>query len=171
MQRVPGAELMPGLCELAANNGYSIFLYGAAPEVNRRAADVIGRRYPGIRIAGRQHGYLKDAEMEAFLRRLRELSPDILFVALGSPKQEQWIMEHMPQTGIKVCQGVGGTLDVISGRVRRAPRVFRSIHLEWLYRLLADPRRLLRQTALPRFVWKVLVSRFGRHQHSGRSTG
>ena len=98
--------------------------------------------------------------MDDFVDSLAVLAPDILFVALGSPAQENWIMKYLPRIDAKICQGVGGTFDVISGRVRRAPWLFRAIHLEWLYRLLAQPSRILRQTALPRFVWKFVLSLF-----------
>jgi len=165
IQRVPGAELMPGLCELAEREGYTIFLFGAAPDVNALAAEKIQARYPGINIVGKQHGYLGPDKMDGFINRLKQLSPDILFVALGSPKQEEWIMQYLPELGISICQGVGGTFDVISGRVRRAPGFVRSLHLEWLYRLLANPKRLARQTALPRFVWKVLASFVSGRKH------
>ena len=162
IKRVPGAELMPGLCELAEREGYTIFLFGATPEVNEQACEVIRSTYPGIKLVGQQHGYLAHEDMEGFIDRLKQLSPDILFVALGSPKQEQWIMQYLPELNISVCQGVGGTFDVLSGNVRRAPWIFRSMNLEWLYRLLASPKRLIRQTALPRFTWKFLVYLIGR---------
>ena len=165
IKRVPGAELMPGLCELAEKKGYTVFLFGAAPEVNALTAEKIQARYPGINIIGKQHGYIVPEEMDGFIDRLKQLSPNILFVALGSPKQEEWIMRHLPDIKVGICQGVGGTFDVISGKVRRAPGFIRSMHLEWLYRLLANPARLVRQTALPRFVWKVLVSLISGNKH------
>lgn len=159
IERVPGSELMPNLCKLAAQKGYSVFLFGAKPEVNDMTVRTLGARYPGLRIVGHQHGYLEAGDMDDLADRISSLSPDLLFVALGSPRQEQWIMEYLPRMDVRVCQGVGGTFDVICGNVRRAPRMFRSLHLEWFYRLVTNPRRLVRQTALPRFVWKLMVSR------------
>ncbi len=159
LQRVPGSELMPRLCELAGRTGRRVFLFGAAPDVNERAAQVLQTRYRGLAVAGMQHGFLNDGDMPDLVDRINSLQVDILFVALGSPKQEDWIDRYLPQLNVKICQGVGGTFDVIAGRVRRAPAVFRAVHLEWFYRLATNPRRLHRQTALPRFAFHILKQR------------
>ena len=159
LQRVPGSELMPRLCELAAQTGRRVFLFGAAPDVNERAAQVLQTRYRGLTVAGTQHGFLKDGDMPDLVGRINSSQADILFVALGSPKQEDWIDRYLPQLNVKICQGVGGTFDVIAGRVRRAPAAFRAVHLEWFYRLVANPRRLHRQSALPRFAFHILKQR------------
>jgi N-acetylglucosaminyldiphosphoundecaprenol N-acetyl-beta-D-mannosaminyltransferase len=159
LERVPGSELMPAICARAAGKAHAVFLYGATPEVNERAAQVLVERYPGLRVAGHRHGYVGEADMPALVEEINASGAQILFVALGSPRQELWMKQYLPQLDVRVCQGVGGTFDVLVGKVRRAPAVFRRLHLEWLYRLLSEPRRLLRQTALPRFAWKVLVAR------------
>jgi N-acetylglucosaminyldiphosphoundecaprenol N-acetyl-beta-D-mannosaminyltransferase len=159
LERVPGSELMPRLCELASRTGRRIFLFGAAPDVNERAAQALSERYRGLAIAGTQHGFLPEQEMPDLVDRINASKTDILFVALGSPKQEAWIDRYLPQLKVKLCQGVGGTFDVIAGRVRRAPAAFRAVHLEWFYRLAADPRRIPRQTALPKFVFHVFRQR------------
>ena len=159
LQRVPGSELMPRLCELAGRTGRRVFLFGAAPDVNERAAQVLQTRYRGLTVAGTQHGCLKDGDMPDLVGRINSSQADILFVALGSPKQEDWIDRYLPQLNVKICQGVGGTFDVIAGRVRRAPAAFRAVHLEWFYRLVANPRRLHRQSALPRFAFHILKQR------------
>lgn len=156
MSQVPGSELMPAICERAAHRGYRIFLFGGSAEVNQRAGEVLRTRYPGLQIVGQQHGYLKEEEMERLVDRINASGAEILFVALGSPKQELWMARYLPQLSVKVCQGVGGTLDVLSGRVKRAPVFFRKMHLEWFYRLASQPQRLIRQTALPKFAWLVL---------------
>ena len=159
LQRVPGSELMPRLCELAGQTGRRVFLFGAAPDVNERAAQVLRKRYRGLTVAGTQHGFLKDGDMPDLIDKINLSQADILFVALGSPKQEDWIDRYLPQLNVKVCQGVGGTFDVIAGRVRRAPAAFRAVHLEWFYRLVTNPQRLHRQTALPRFAFHILKQR------------
>jgi N-acetylglucosaminyldiphosphoundecaprenol N-acetyl-beta-D-mannosaminyltransferase len=153
--RVPGCELMPALCAHAAARGLSVFLFGGAPGVAEAAAAELALRNPGLRIAGWQHGYLDAAESHALLARINALKPDMLFVALGSPKQELWITENLGKLDIKICQAVGGTFDVLAGRVKRAPRAFRALQLEWFYRLLSQPRRALRQSALPIFAGRV----------------
>jgi N-acetylglucosaminyldiphosphoundecaprenol N-acetyl-beta-D-mannosaminyltransferase len=159
--RVPGSELMPNLCERAAAQGYSVFLFGARPEVNEEAAAALVRRFPALRIAGRQHGYVEEADMPALVERINASSADILFVALGSPRQEAWMHRHASDLRVKVAQGVGGTLDVIAGRVNRAPPLFLALNLEWLYRLLREPRRIWRQRALVAFVWAVAKRKIG----------
>jgi N-acetylglucosaminyldiphosphoundecaprenol N-acetyl-beta-D-mannosaminyltransferase len=158
--RVPGSELMPKLCERAASKSYTVFLFGASAEVNRQAVSVLQDRFPAIRIVGSHHGYVTDKEMPMVIADINECQPDLLFVALGSPHQELWIARYLPELKVKVCQGVGGTFDVIAGRVKRAPLLFRSMHLEWFYRLFSQPSRIFRQTALPIFVYQVLKSKF-----------
>jgi N-acetylglucosaminyldiphosphoundecaprenol N-acetyl-beta-D-mannosaminyltransferase len=161
-ERVPGSELMPKLCERAASQGYTVFLFGASEEVNRQATIVLQDRYPGIHIVGSHHGYVTDKEMSIVIADINKCQPNLLFVALGSPQQELWMARYVPLLKVKVCQGVGGTFDVIAGRVKRAPLLFRSMHLEWLYRLFSQPSRIFRQAALPIFVYQVLKNKFTR---------
>lgn len=158
LRRVPGSELMPKICEYAAEMGYAVFLFGATAEVNELASAELKRRYPKIHIAGAEHGYLPDDDMPGLVERINSSGAKILFLALGSPRQEDWMLKHLAALNVRVCQGVGGTFDVLSGRVNRAPIIFQKLNLEWLYRLLANPRRLTRQTALPRFFFQTIKS-------------
>ena len=154
--RVPGSELMPKLCELAARKGYGVFLFGSKEEVNQESAEKLVQRYPGLRIAGRANGYLKEEEMPKLVGRINASGAKILFVALGSPKQEQWIQKWLPQLDVGICQGIGGTLDTIVGTVKRAPPLFCRFGLEWFYRLITNPKRIRRQMVLPVFAWMVI---------------
>ena len=156
MKRVPGAELMPEICDLSAKNGYKIFLFGGRPEVNIKVVNVLTERYKGIQIVGRQSGYFNDNEMDGIIENINMSGAQILFIALGSPKQELWMRKYLQNTTVRVCQGVGGTFDVLTGEVRRAPSVFRMMNLEWFYRLLSNPKRIIRQAALPRFMFAVI---------------
>lgn len=161
--RVAGADLCPELCRLAADEGWGVFLFGAKEEVNAAAAEELKRRYPDLIVSGRRNGYVAAEEMPALVEEIRASGAVIVFLALGSPRQELWMAEHLEACGAKLCQGVGGTFDVLAGHVERAPAVWRRLNLEWLYRLLSDPRRLLRQTALPRFAGMVVWDKlFGR---------
>jgi len=161
LARVPGAELMPAICAESAARGYRLFLFGASAEVNSQAVAELRRRHPGINIAGHHHGYVDEAGMAAVIEAINRSGANVLFVALGSPRQEQWMEKYLPQLpAVRVCQGVGGTFDVLAGRVRRAPLPLRRANLEWFYRLLTQPRRALRQAAIPRFAWQVLRARF-----------
>jgi N-acetylglucosaminyldiphosphoundecaprenol N-acetyl-beta-D-mannosaminyltransferase len=158
--RVPGAELMPFLCELAAEKGYGIFLFGAKEETNAAAAKRLQVLYPELNIAGRQNGYVAEAETEALIDKINASGAKLLFIALGSPTQEYWIQQHRDKLDVCILQGVGGTFDVIAGTVKRAPKVFRDLHLEWFYRLISNPARIRRQSVLPVFAAKVLGDKF-----------
>lgn len=160
LSRVPGVELMGQICRLAAERGYRVFLFGANEEVSSKAAQVLPERYPGLRIVGRANGYLRDDEIPGLVERINASSAQILFLALGSPRQEQWYSTHRDALKtVRVCQGIGGTLDTIAGNVKRAPEIWCRWNLEWLYRLLADPRRWKRQRVLPVFATKVLTEK------------
>jgi N-acetylglucosaminyldiphosphoundecaprenol N-acetyl-beta-D-mannosaminyltransferase len=159
VQRVPGADLMQTICAVAPERGYRIFIYGAAEEVSADAVLELQRRYPGIQIVGRANGYVKEPEMLELIQKINELHPDILFVALGSPKQEEWLHRWLPELNVKVCQGIGGTLDTIVGKVKRAPLGWQRLGLEWFYRLLRQPSRAFRQLVLLKFVWEVMIKK------------
>jgi N-acetylglucosaminyldiphosphoundecaprenol N-acetyl-beta-D-mannosaminyltransferase len=153
--RVPGADLMQELCSMAATKGYPIFLFGAKEEVSASAAAKLQARFPSLEIAGRANGYVPVDQMDELVETINRSGAKILFVALGSPRQERWIAEHRSRLQVRVIQGIGGTLDTIAGNVKRAPEAWRRLNLEWLYRLLSDPRRVGRQAALPVFAWRV----------------
>jgi len=155
-QRVPGSELMPRLCAMAAEKGYGIFLYGSQEDVNQGSAEKLCQMYPGLKVAGRANGYLKEEDMPELIRQINASGAKILFVALGSPKQEQWIQKWSDKLDVNIIQGIGGTLDTIVGKVKRAPAIFCNLGLEWFYRLVSDPQRIKRQKVLPVFAWQVI---------------
>lgn len=152
--RVPGADMMQELCGLAAKRGYPVYLLGASEEVNAKAAEVLAKRYPGLVVAGRRNGYSLD-DGDEVVREINESGAAILFVALGSPRQEKWIAAHQRSLRVQVIQGIGGTLDVIAGKVPRAPLAFQKANLEWFYRLVREPKRIKRQVVLPVFAMSV----------------
>lgn len=156
MERVAGSDLMPAICRLAAEEGHSVFFYGAKPGVASRAAELLQQRYPGLQVGGVQHGYVPDEEMGQLLETINSSGAGVLFVGLGSPRQEYWMNKYRERLKVKVCQGVGGSFDAVCGNPRRAPKLFLRLNLEWLYRLVTQPQRLTRQTALPRFAAQVL---------------
>jgi len=161
LERVPGVEIMEDICALAAKEGYRAFVYGGKDEVNSAAVQILKRRYSGLEIAARSHGYVGEKEMPDLIKRINDSKADILFLALGSPRQEKWFAtyNHLLKN-VKICQGIGGTLDTIAGNVKRAPMVWRKCGAEWLYRLLAEPTRIKRQKVLPIFALKVLMGKF-----------
>jgi N-acetylglucosaminyldiphosphoundecaprenol N-acetyl-beta-D-mannosaminyltransferase len=157
--RVPGAELMPAICGRAAETGFSVFLFGAQEEVNAKAAEILPTRFPGLQIAGRRNGYVDADAMPCLIDEINQSGADVLFIALGSPRQEEWIDRYIGSLRVKAIQGVGGTFDVIAGRVQRAPAVFRRLNLEWFYRLLREPKRLWRQRVLLFFALAIIAER------------
>lgn len=158
-EKVTGIDLTQGIAPLAAQRGWKVFLLGGQPGVAEEAAIRLLDLAPGINIVGTHHGYFKPgAEEEKVLGLIDEKSPDILLVAMGAPNQDYWIRRHLDagRLRVPVCIGVGGTLDVLAGRVKRAPGWMRRLKLEWLWRLILEPWRWRRMLALPRFVWAVL---------------
>ena len=169
-ERVPGCDMAYRICELSATRGYSLYLLGGEPGVAEKAAEHLVQRSPGLRIVGTQHGYFEPDEEPGIVEQIKVAQPDVLFVALGIPKQEKWIRRHMRTLGVPVCVGVGGSLDVIAGKVRRAPVWMQRCGLEWLYRTIREPRRLPRLAALPAFAIMTLRVALARRAHK-RSSG
>jgi len=163
LERVPGSEFIYEICKLAAEKGKGVFLYGAREEVNRAAAKKLKMRFPGLIISGRCNGFVKEEEMLSLIERINASKAEILFLALGSPRQEIWYSRHKDQLEhIRVCQGVGGTLDTIAGTVKRAPEFWQRLSLEWFYRLISEPGRIRRQKVLPLFAVMVLIEKMRR---------
>lgn len=154
-QRVTGIDLVNGICEQSAKEKWKIYILGSAPGVAATAAVNIRDKFPGCNIIGTHHGYFNAKEEKQILAELEQLQPDVLFVALGAPKQEYWIAEHMEQLQIPVAMGIGGSMDVLSGNVKRAPKWMQKMSLEWLYRLIIQPTRFKRMLALPKFMLAV----------------
>jgi len=155
-ERVTGIDLMLRLVERAAAEGWRVYLLGAAPGVAEEAAEKLGLEHPGLQVVGVHHGYFQGNEENEVAAEIKKANPDLLFVALGAPKQERWINKHLEETGAAAALGVGGSFDVVAGRAKRAPQWIRSLHLEWLSRLLKEPSRWRRQLVLPLFAWLVI---------------
>lgn len=158
-EKVSGVDLVQEIFRTFASRGLRCFLFGARPGVAEEAAVNIIKDNPGIVVAGCRNGYFSDEECDEIIAEINKSAPDILLVALGAPKQEKWISKHLDKLDVKVCIGVGGTLDVLSGKVRLAPEFFRKSGLEWFYRLCREPRRAKRMLDLPRFMLRVIQAR------------
>jgi len=155
-ERVTGVDFLDGLAALAENLGFSLYLLGGEQNVAKKAAEELRKRYPKLNIVGASSGN-PDPKFDSVTRKpLTRKKIDILAVAYGSPKQEKWIARNLHLLNVKVAIGVGGAFDFISGKTRRAPVWMRKASLEWLFRLLNEPRRVKRQLALPYFIYLVI---------------
>ncbi|SFR03756.1 WecB/TagA/CpsF family glycosyltransferase [Desulfoscipio geothermicus] len=155
-ERVTGIDLMLRLVRRAAAEGWKVYLLGAAPGVAEEAAENLRRRHPGLQVAGTHHGYFKPDEEQRIVEDIKKTAPQLLFVALGAPAQEKWIDRNIERIGNVTAMGVGGSFDVIAGRVTRAPRWMQRLKIEWLGRLIREPSRWRRMLVLPKFAWLVL---------------
>jgi N-acetylglucosaminyldiphosphoundecaprenol N-acetyl-beta-D-mannosaminyltransferase len=155
--KVSGVDLSAKLIALSGEKGWNVFFLGAGPGVAEAAAQQMRQRYPSANIVGIRDGYFKPEDEPQIIETIRAAKTDILLVALGIPKQEKFIFRNKAAMGVPVCIGVGGTLDVFSGTVKRAPVWIQNIGLEWLYRTASDPkRRIGKLVLLPKFARMVL---------------
>ncbi len=158
-ERVAGYDLAQELLRRAPAEGRRVYFFGAAPGVAEKAKAKAEQIYPGIEIVGVRNGFFSSADNAAIIAEIRAARPDLLLVALGVPKQEKWIAAHLAELDVPVAIGVGGTLDVMAGVMKRAPHWMQKAKLEWLFRGLMQPKRAGRLLALPKFVLKVHASR------------
>jgi N-acetylglucosaminyldiphosphoundecaprenol N-acetyl-beta-D-mannosaminyltransferase len=141
-ERVAGIDLMNRLLTLAEDEGYRVYFLGARDDVLLRAVARIKLRHPRLTVAGWRDGYFGDDEQRVVRDEIRAAAPHILFVAISSPRKEYWVEENAPHLGPRLVVGVGGSLDVVAGLVRRAPRWMQRLGLEWAFRLIQEPRQL-----------------------------
>lgn len=154
-ERIAGYDLMEALLSIAAKRGWRIFFLGSTPETIETARMKVRERYPNLKIDV-HHGYFAPEEEEKILGQIRALRPHLLFAGLGVPKQEHWLEAHLPQLPVQLGMGVGGSFDVLAGKVKRAPLLWQRLGVEWLYRLIQEPWRWKRMMVLPRFLLLVI---------------
>jgi N-acetylglucosaminyldiphosphoundecaprenol N-acetyl-beta-D-mannosaminyltransferase len=155
---ISGHFLMERLVATAAEKGYSVYFLGAQHNVTAKVAELISRRYPTLRVAGWRDGYWKQGEDHQVVQEVRETGAQMLFLALGTPRKEQWIYDHKFDLQVPVCMGVGGSFDVIAGVAKVEPAWIRNAGLAWLFRLVQEPGRLWKRyaTTNPVFVWLLI---------------
>ena len=153
--RVPGIDFATAVIARLAERGGSVYLFGARPGVAEAAAARLAKAYPGLSIAGTSDGYFTDDG--PIIEKINASSPDFLMVCLGSPKQERWMSENAGRLSCGLMAGLGGSLDVLAGNVQRAPEAWRKLGLEWLYRVIKEPKRLGRVARLPLFVLEAVA--------------
>jgi N-acetylglucosaminyldiphosphoundecaprenol N-acetyl-beta-D-mannosaminyltransferase len=155
-ERVTGYDLLHELMKAGEEREWKVYLLGAAPEVISAAAAKLQESYPRIRLVGYRDGYFTDEQDMQVIEDIVKRSPDILLVGRATNNQEPWIGKYKEKLGIPVMMGVGGSFDVLSGRLKRAPKLFQKLRLEWFYRLLQEPFRYKRMLVLPKFALKVI---------------
>jgi N-acetylglucosaminyldiphosphoundecaprenol N-acetyl-beta-D-mannosaminyltransferase len=156
-ERVTGYDLLLETLKSGNQKEWSFYLFGSDEEVNRKASEYIIKNYPNVKIAGRHNGYFKKEEDSKIIESIRSSKPDILIVALGSPLADKWIYSHKNELNAKVVFGVGGSLDVITGKVKRTPEIWKKLNLEWLHRRITQPSRKERQKKLKVFAYRAFI--------------
>lgn len=158
-ERVAGFDLICNLLEEGKDGAFSFYFWGSKPGVADKAMEKVKEKYPNIKILGAHTGYFSPEEEVTIVKEIKTLKPDILLVGLGAPKQEITINKYINDNIFKIGIGCGGSIDVLAGEVKRAPKLFIKLHLEWFYRLLKQPTRLKRMMVLPQFVKEVKKSK------------
>lgn len=160
-ERVTGYDLLLEALQLGNQKGWSFYFLGAEETVNQKMSEHVLEHYPNVKIAGRHHGFFNKQEEAQIIEEIERLKPDILIVALGSPFADKWIYKYKSRITAKVTFGVGGSLDVITGKVKRTPEIWKKLNLEWLHRRLIDPSRKARQKKLKVFAYRALIEALG----------
>jgi N-acetylglucosaminyldiphosphoundecaprenol N-acetyl-beta-D-mannosaminyltransferase len=156
-EKVSGADYAEKLLERMAKTGGKVFFFGSKPGVAEVAAENMTAKYPGLTVCGTADGYF--TEDAPIVEKINAASPDFLMVCLGAPKQEIWMKKNAAALNVPLMAGLGGTLDVFAGTVQRAPESWRKLNLEWLYRLVKQPKRFWRMMKLPAFMIAVVWQR------------
>jgi len=157
-ERVAGIDLMLGMLQRGHDNGYRVYCLGAAEDVLATAVERITADHPRIQLAGHRHGYFTQQEEPAIAAAIADARPDILLVGMSSPRKEHFLARWGEQLGAPVCHGVGGSFDVLAGKVRRAPVAWQRLGLEWLYRVKQEPRRLWKRYLVTNSLFCAIVA-------------
>ncbi|OME87160.1 glycosyltransferase [Paenibacillus sp. FSL A5-0031] len=155
-ERVTGFDLLHRLLHEGEKRRWKAYLLGTSQEIIEAAAEKLQLQYPQVKIVGYRNGFFGPDQDEEVIEEIRAAAPDLLFVARGADTQEPWIVKYKQKLGVPLIMGVGGSFDVVSGKLKRAPNIFQKLRLEWFYRLLQEPKRYKRMLVLPKFVVKVV---------------
>ena len=158
-QRIPGQSYFREIIKLSNEKGYSIYLLGGEVGTPEQVKDNLKKIYPNVNIVGTHHGFFDEKEEKQIVDEINMLKPNVLFVALGAPKQEKWIKTHQHELKVDIAAGQGGTFDYETGKIKRAPIWIQKIGMEWLYRLFKEPKRIKRQIVLPIYLLKILFKK------------
>ena len=158
-ERVPGIDLMLHMLHLSERRGYGVFCLGATADVLEKSIAEMRRRYPKLNVAGYHHGYFTEQDEQGIAEQIKASGADILLVAMTSPKKERFLARWSQEIDVPICHGVGGSFDVLAGKVKRAPESWQKLGLEWLYRVLQEPRRMWRRYLVTNALFCMMTMR------------
>lgn len=159
IERVSGVDIAREICRLSGEMGFSVFFLGSEPGIASAAADNLQKQFPKMLVAGTHHGYFKPEQDAEIIQIVRESGASVLLAGMGIPRQEKWIKKYLSELGVSVAMGVGGSMDVFSGKLKRAPKWYQDHGLEWVYRLCQDPSKIKKVSILPRFMGMVFKAK------------
>lgn len=158
-QRIPGQDYFRKILELSEKYGWTIYILGGKDDTAEKATKNIKKIYPSVKIVGVHEGFFEKDSEEDVIKEINKLTPNILFVAMGAPRQEKWIYDHRSELKVDIAAGQGGTLDYESGNVKRAPKWMQRAGIEWLWRLILQPTRIKRMIVLPIYLFKITFTK------------
>lgn len=158
-ERIPGQAYFRKVLEIGEKEGWSFYLLGGKDDVPRLTAEHIKKLYPNINIVGYHEGFFEKDKEEDVIAEINSLQPNVLFVAMGAPLQEKWIAKHKHELKVDVAAGQGGTFDYEAGKIKRAPKIFQKLGIEWLWRLALQPSRIFRMLVLPIYLIKITFTK------------
>ena len=154
-QRIPGQAYFRKVLECGEKENWTFYFLGGKGDVPKLAAENVKKIYPNINIVGYHEGFFEEDSEEDVIKQINELKPNVLFVAMGAPLQEKWIAKHKGELQCDVAAGQGGTFDYEAGKIKRAPKVIQKLGIEWLWRLILQPKRIVRMMVLPIYYLKI----------------
>lgn len=157
--RIPGQMYFRSVLEYGEKAGWTFYLLGGKGDVPEKAVANVKKLYPNVKIVGYHEGYFEKDSEESVIQEINLLKPNVLFVAMGAPIQEKWIYDHKDELKVDVATGQGGTFDYEAGTVKRAPKIVQKLCIEWLWRLILQPSRIVRMMVLPKYVIKLIFSK------------
>lgn len=162
-EKIAGIDFMKDIIKKCEKDGKTVFLLGASEESLNSCVVKLLTQYPNLDLVGYKNGFFNIDDNEKILNEIKKKKPDVLFVAMGCPRQERFIVKYMDELPVKILMGVGGSFDVIGNKVKRAPKWIIKIGMEWAYRVLREPSRIMRLGSIPKFLFLVLKSRHNKN--------
>lgn len=158
-QRIPGQTYFRKILEVGEKEGWTFYLLGGEGDVPKLTVEHIKKDYPNLKIVGYHEGFFNEDSEETVIKEINSLKPNVLFVAMGAPLQEKWMAKHKNELQVDISAGQGGTFDYESGKIKRAPKIAQKLGVEWLWRLILQPKRIKRMIVLPVYLFKIVFTK------------